>query len=220
MTRCAYLFLDEAGNFDFSPKGTRYFVLTSVSMHRPFAAHPALDDYKHDCLEFGVNIEYFHCADDNPHVRRRVFDLIGASLDGMCVDSLIVEKSKTGPALREDRRFYPEMLCHLLKFVLPKELNAGAEEIIVITDTIPNNKRRQSIEKGIQQALAKMLPVGMKYRILHHASRSHYGLQVADYCCWAVFRKWQREETEYYERIKPAVRSEFDIFRSGTRHYY
>lgn len=25
MNRCAYIFLDEAGNFDFSPKGTRYF---------------------------------------------------------------------------------------------------------------------------------------------------------------------------------------------------
>ena len=54
----------------------------------------------------------------------------------------------------------------------------------------------------------------------NHRSRSHYGLQVADYCCWAVFRKWQREETEHYDRIRPAMRSEFDIFRSGTRYYY
>ena len=39
MNRCAYIFLDEAGNFDFSQNGTRYFVLTSVSTRRPFAAH-------------------------------------------------------------------------------------------------------------------------------------------------------------------------------------
>ena len=103
MTRCAYIFLDEAGNFDFSANGTRYFALASVSMRRPFPAFNALDDYKHDCLEAGRNLEHFHC--------------------------------------------------------------------------------------------------------------SHYGLQVADYCCWAVFRKWQRGEGVWYDRIKPAVYKEFEILR-------
>lgn len=216
MSCCAYIFLDEAGNFDFSTLGTRFFVLTSVSTHRPFVAHSPLDEYKHDCLEFGLDTEYFHCADDNTHVRARVFALIAGHLQRMRIDSLIVNKPEVAPVLREDKRFYPEMLGHLLKVVLPKEIAAGADEVIVITDTVPVQKKRQAIEKAIQQALAKMLPAGMKYRILHHASRSHYGLQVADYCCWAVFRKWQREETEYYDRIKPAIRNEFDVFRSDV----
>jgi hypothetical protein len=51
MAGCAYIFLDEAGNLDFSLKGTSYFVLTSVSMRRPFPACTALDAYKHDCIE-------------------------------------------------------------------------------------------------------------------------------------------------------------------------
>ncbi len=46
------------------------------------------------------------------------------------------------------------------------------------------------------------------------------GLQVADYCCWAVFRKWQRQDMEHYDRIKGALCSEFDIFQRGARHYY
>ena len=215
MTRCSYIFLDEAGNLDFSANGTRYFVLTSISMRRPFPVYEALNDYKHDCLEYGLDMEYFHCAADNNHVRKGVFDLIAAHLGGMrhmSIDSLVVEKRKTGPALREDMRFYPEMLGHLLKFVLPKELDAGAEEVIVITDKLPVNRKRQAVEKGTRLALAEMLPQGMRYRILHHASRSHYGLLVADYCCWAVFRKWNRNKTHYYDLIKQAVRSEFDIF--------
>ncbi len=220
MAECAYLFLDEGGNFDFSPSGTRHFVLTSVATRRPFPSHGPLDDYKHDCLEYGLDTEYFHCADDNPRVRRRVFELIAANLDSLRIDCLVVEKSKTGPALREDKRFYPEMLGHLLKFVIPRELKNSVDEVIVITDTIPIQKKRQAVEKAIKGALAAMLPAGMRYRILHHASRSHYGLQVADYCNWAVFRKWQKGETEFYDRIKPAVRSEFDIFQTGTRYYY
>jgi hypothetical protein len=37
-------------------------------------------------------------------------------------------------------------------------------------------KKRKAVEKAIKTVLAVMLPAGMRYRILHHASRSHYGL--------------------------------------------
>ena len=220
MANCVYLFLDEGGNFDFSPTGTRHFVLTSVATRRPFSAHSPLDDFKHDCLEFGLNTEYFHCAEDNPRVRRKVFDLIAAHLGSLRIDSLVVEKAKTGPALHEDKHFYPKMLGYLLRYVVPRELNGGVDEVIVITDTIPIQKKRQAIEKAIKTVLAEMLPTGMRYRILHHASRSHLGLQVADYCNWAVFRKWQKGDVEFYDRIKPAIKSEYDIFQTGTRYYY
>jgi hypothetical protein len=220
MNDCVYIFLDEAGNLDFSANGSRWFVLTSVSKRRPFAATVMLDDYKHACLEYGLNTEYFHCADDNKHVRGKVFDIITDAIGELRIDSLVVEKSKTGPALQADLRFYPEMLGHLLKYVVPKEIAAGATEVIVITDLIPVNKKRRAVEKGVQRALAEMLPEGMRYRILHHSSRSHFGLQVADYCCWAVYRKWQMDETTYHSQIAPALRSEFEIFRNGTRKYY
>ena len=94
MANRAYIFLDEGGNFDFSPTGTRYFVLASVTMRRPFPAHGPLDDFKHDCLEFGLDAEYFHCADDNPRVRRKVFDLIAAHLGSLRVDCLVVENRR------------------------------------------------------------------------------------------------------------------------------
>lgn len=220
MTRCAYLFLDEGGNFDFSPTGTRYSILSSVAMRRPFPTLGPLDDFKHDCLEYGLDTEYFHCADDNIHVRRKVFELIARHLDSLRIDSLIVEKAKTGPALRADEAFYPKMLGYLLRYVIKLEVVNGVEELIVITDTIPVQKKRRAVEKAIKTALAAMLPAGMRYRILHHASRSHYGLQVADYCNWAVFRKWQKGDTEFYDQIRPAIRSEFDIFRTGVTHYY
>jgi hypothetical protein len=221
MNRCVYIFLDESGNFDFSAKGTRYFVLTSVSMKRPFPAVMSMDDYKHDRLEYGLDLEYFHCYHDGKTVRNRVFDLIASHLDGMRIDSLVVEKAKAEPVLQEDRHFYPELLTRLLKLIMPVELDdGGMEKVIVITDTIPVNKKWRAIERGIQTALHGVLPPGMKYRILHHQSRSHYGLQVADYCCWAIFRKWQTGERTWYDRIKPAIRRELDLFHAKSRYYY
>ncbi len=220
MADCVYLFLDEGGNFDFSPRGTRYFVLTSIATRRPFNAHFGLDDYRHDCLEFGLDTEYFHCAEDNTHVRAKVFDLITTHLRQFSIDSLVVEKSKTGPALRGDKWFYPEMLGYLLRHAIEKETRKGVEEVIVITDTIPLKKKRQAIEKAVKLVLGHILPTGIRYRVLHHSSRSHYSLQIADYCNWALFRKWERGDDSAYRLVHREVRRAFDIYRSGARRYF
>ena len=217
MSHCAYIFLDESGNFDFSTSGSRYFVLTGVSMRRPFPALQALDSYKHDLLETGRNVEYFHCAHDRREVRNRVFDLIAAHLGDMRMDCLVTEKSTVSADLRRDTQFYPRMLGYLLKHILHKELTTDANEIIVITDSIPLRNRRHVIAKAVKRALTEMIPQTMKYRIMHHSSRSHFGLQVADYCCWAVFRKWERGDTTHFDRIRPSLASEHQMIRKATR---
>ena len=220
MSNVIYVFLDESGNLDFSLSGTRFFVLTSVSMNRPFHLNDALESYKYELLERGLEQEYFHCSEDNPSVRSRVFSIISGGLADLQVDSVIVEKSKTEPSLRADGRFYPEMLGHLLSSVLSRPSHRNAQEVIVITDNIPLQRRRRAIEKAIQSTLAAMLPSGARYRILHHNSRAHYGLQIADYCCWAVFRKYERANDVAYNHFSPAIHSESDIFETGTTHYY
>lgn len=59
-SRVRYLFLDEAGNFDFSPSGTAFFILGSLFKERPFAAYRQLTELKYDLIEGGQDLEYFH----------------------------------------------------------------------------------------------------------------------------------------------------------------
>jgi hypothetical protein len=65
-----------------------------------------------------------------------------------------------------------------------------------------------------------MLPAGKTYRVHHYASKTSHYLQVADYCNWAIYRKWENLDTRSYKLIEGAVRSEFDIFQAGTTFYY
>jgi hypothetical protein len=215
-----YVFLDEAGDFNFSLTGTRIFSITTITNIRPFPWDASLMSLKYDLIEVGLDIEYFHAAEDRQAVRDKVFAIIGNDLTDLRIDSLIVEKRKTGPALQVLEKFYPRMIGYLLRYVLyPKNLRDFAE-VIVITDSIPFSRKREAIEKAVKQTLSRMLPTGTKYRILHHASKSCAGLQVADYCNWAIFRKWERQDLRSYELIRSGIRSEFDIFKSGPRHYY
>jgi hypothetical protein len=215
-----YIFLDEGGNFDFSPKGSQYFTFTSVVRKRPFLLNTVLDNYKYDLIEFGINQEYFHCAEDNKRIRAKVFERIEQHQDTLIIDNLIIDKRKTGLALREPKRFYPEMLGYLLRYVLEKEQKKNLDEVIIITDSIPVKSKKQAMEKAVKQTLSRMLPAQVKYRVIHQSSKAHFGLQIADYCNWAILRKYERGDAEFYSRVEPMIRSEFDIFRNGrTTHY-
>lgn len=219
MKRTLYVFLDEGGNFDFSKKGTAFFSISCISTERPFFVNPVLDAYRYECIEYGIPQEYFHCADDNSHVRKRTFGIIAGHLNSLRIDSLIIEKCKTDPALQEPKNFYSKMLGYLLRYVIGAQDKTYLKEIIIITDVIPINQKRNAVEKSAKQTLADMIP-DTEYRILHHASRAHFGLQVADYCNWAILRKWERGDLTHYNEIKPALRSELDIFQKGSTRFY
>ncbi|WP_424943424.1 DUF3800 domain-containing protein [Aliiroseovarius crassostreae] len=218
-----YIFLDEGGNFDFSAKGSKYFTLTCVSMFRPFKLHTELDTYKYDLIEHRIKprieMEYFHCADDNRYVRGKVFSMLSMAVLPQSVDAVVVEKRKTGPALQVPEKFYPKMLGYLLRYAVEQALHAVGE-VVVITDSLPMAKKRKSIEKAVKTVLAGMLPAGVPYRVVHHSSRAHYGLQVADYFNWAIYRKWEQGDDKSHKVISSQIRSEFDIFRTGVRYYY
>ena len=208
MTGRTYVFLDESGNLDFTGRGTPYFVLASLSIRRPFPWVAALDELRYDCIERGLDLEYFHCAYDNRHVRERVFRVLAEHARAMRLDFIVAEKRGVRPALRDDARFYTAMLEALLKRVIPLEVSPGrTAEVIVVTDRVPVKTKRRAVEKAARKALAHMVPKPAAYRLLHHASKSHYGLQVADYCCWAVHRKWRTGESDWFDMLDAAIRT-------------
>jgi hypothetical protein len=214
------LFLDEGGNLDFSTTGTKYFTMTSVLSFRPFALDDAMESLRYDLIESGINKEYFHATEDEQSTRDAVYDLIAPMASQFHVHSIIVEKRKTGPSLRADDRFYPEILKHLLKYVARCPDAGNWKNLIVITDRLPVQKKRQAVEKAIRRALVNRMPDRLPYRILHHDSKSCCGLQIADYFNWAIYRRWDRDDRRSYDRIKNAIRSEFEIFRLGHTNWY
>ncbi len=220
MSKPIYIFLDEAGNLDFSNNGTEYFILTSLAIERPFQGYKEMVELRYDLLEFGFNIELFHASEDKQAIRDRVFDIICEKQDAYRFDSLIVEKRKTGPALQTIKRFYPEMVGYLLKYILKEIDLTRYSEVIVITDTIPLKKKRRVIEGETKRLLKQYVPKNKKFRVMHHSSRSNICLQIIDYCCWAIFRKWERNDERSYKLIKNGLANEYEIFRRENRKYY
>lgn len=221
MSSHLYIFLDESGDFNFTRSGSRFFITTSLTTHRPFEAFKALHNLRYDLIQDGAEVEeYFHACEDKQAVRDRVFDVIRAHLDSYRIDSVIVEKRKTGPALRTPAEFYATMLGYLIRYIVRGTDLTRVDEVLVFAASLFSGQRRRPAEKTIKLTMAKMLPEEVRYRLIYQSAKSNLDLQLADYCTWAIYKKWSSEEKRPYNVVKPAIHSEFDIFRKGTRLYY
>ena len=214
--RFLYLFLDEAGNLDFSKNGTKYFVLGGITKERPFHAYKELTEFKYDQVEHGTALEYFHASENAQAVRNGVFDIIEKNLAGVALDAIIVEKQRVDATLRDEEQFYPKVLGTLLREILQHYPLAVFAEVVVFTDSLPVQRKRAAVEKGVKMTLEAMLPASVRYRVLHHASKSNMDLQIADYCTWAIYRKWNGQDARSFRRVQAAVRSEWDVLQAGT----
>lgn len=222
-----YIYLDEAGNFDFSPNGSRYFIMTGVVMRRPFSHIPELSSVKYDCLEKGIDpkkckdAHRFHASEDRQNVRDAVFEAMSLHIENMSVYSVIISKNKTNPSIRDQGTIYLKVFQWLVGYVFRHEGFRRGDNLIVVTDSLPVKKKLDALRAALKKYMKERSEnAGTMYRLYHHRSESDLNLQVADYCCWAIQRKWERSDERAYKMIEKAVKGERDLFENGDTVYY
>ena len=216
-----YVFIDVSGNYDFSKTGTEYLVLTSLLCTDIRPGILELYALKHNLIDQGLDVEHFHAAEDKQAVRDKVFDII-SSLNHLRIDSVVVEKRKTGPSLRPLKRFYPMMIENLLKYPFdPKGIDvSGFDKVFIFMDREASSRtEREALKKAVKLPLAQHLG-DVPYVICMHRSGTHSYLQMADYCSWAIYVKWEKNEYRPYKKISKLICSEFPIFASGLAVWY
>ncbi len=217
-----YIYLDESGDLNFSPTGSSFYAFTVfISLGFPAWVNE-LGAYRAELAQSGVFLDRFHATENMQPVRNRVFEIICRNLRPNCLDCLVVEKAKTVPMYQDKIVFYSRMVGWLLRYRLHNLNPLVVGKVVVITDRLPAQKRHgKALEKAIKTELATVSYMGnITHEIFHEPSANHEGLQVADYCNWALFRKWSRNDLRSYALIQPFIRTEFDIFRRGTNRFY
>ena len=226
--RTLFIFIDESGNFDFSTNGTKYFVLSAVSTLSPLGKE-RLEEIKYELMKNGINLEYFHAAEDKQIVRNQVYSFI-ERLEDIEIDSVIVQKNKTNPSLyismkkknsKKGEKLYTKVLQNLLQYIFCRYDNSTKiDQVVVVLSSIFDANKRKLIEKTIKVYLKQIY--SKPFYLYFHENRSDKNTQIADYCCWAIYRKWTDGEIRPYNAVKKGnkIKSEFDIFKTGSTIYY
>lgn len=226
-----YIFVDEAGDLDFTPKGSKYYMFSFLIKQRPFKLHESIASYRYALLERNLDpqntttldIEAFHACEDNKHIRKRLFELIGTfDKERIKIYAYILEKPKVIPQKTAQKHsFYAYNLTFAIKRLLDRI--KISKNFIVITDRLPvqQQKNRQigAIKSGIN-AYIKDKKLNLRYAIFHHCSASSVNLQIVDYINWAIFRKYERNDTAFYRQISKYILDEEVATKDRDEKFY
>ena len=232
MDKTLFLFLDESGNFDFSPKGTKYFVLSCLSTFRPVGERKSLLKLRYELLSNGLDQEFFHATEDKQIVRDKVFDIITSLKDDIEVHSVVAQKNKANPVLYKEEylkkgrkiervvgaEFYQRVCRTLLQYVFHRSNFKETDKIVAVLGAIFTKDKQSLILKTLKKYLKENF--SMPFEIYFHSSEADLNCQIADYFGWAIAIKWERDEERPYKLIKNKVKSTFEIFKRGPTIYY
>jgi hypothetical protein len=205
-----YLFLDESGNLDFTSKGSKYFTLTSVSVNSCQVGNDLLELRRELAWTEHELFDQFHATEDQQAVRNLVFESIRNH--DFRVDVTLLEKSKASKHLSTDpNRFYRLGVNAHLRFVIP-QIATQDDDLLVVCASLGTRKQRTAHLAHLHYVIREVTPVGCRIRGALWSSASEPCLQVADYCCWAIHRKWERQDIRSYDLIADRIETEFDLF--------
>lgn len=216
-----HLHLDESGDLNFSPRGSRYYLFAAVWTYNPLPLAIQLQLLRFRLLKQGSNIEKFHASSDHRRIRQLVISKMLSSSDWKFA-AVVVQKNRVPPKDREHLgSFYSRFATMPLSLVLRGPIREHAHNVLVYTDRFPEQCNRELTEKAIKIACRAELPSGFPFHVYHHASASNLWLQIADYCAYAIARKWEKGDLSLYTLLqRHLAKGEADVLRAEPTEYY
>lgn len=220
MTR-RYVFADEAGDLEFRRKSnvSKYFVICATSTDAVDTGHRLLELRRELIWRKMPLGEYFHASEDRQAVRDEVFALIRTL--PIRIHATIMEKSKAQPQVRRSKeRFYHYGWYYLFKYV-SGQITAANAELMVTVASMGTRKGQASFTHAVNDVLQQTIPAQRAQWVSAFCpAAADPCLQIADYCTWAIQRKWERGDVRSYDLIRDQIAYEYDLWARGTTHHY
>ena len=215
-----HVFADEAGTFNFrlGPNISRYFIVCTAVTPNCDSANDLLALKRELAWEQRPIGEYFHATTDKRAIRERVYAAILAH--DFTVQATIMEKRKADPKIRPtEARFYQYGWFYHFLYGMPEPL-AACTELHVTAASIGTKKGQVAFTDAVRDVINQTAGRKRRTRTSFWPCATDPCLQLADYCTWAIQRKWETGETWAYDLIRPRITYEYDMFRKGTKTYY
>ena len=204
-----HVHLDESGDLNFSPTGSRFYVFAAAWTYDPSPLANDLTALRFRLIKLGHgdDLSAFHACDD-PAPRRD--HVVSVMLDHKTWNfaAIVVDKPRVNPSLYDPLTFYPKFAGMVLRFVFRGRVRPATSLVLIYTDTLPfDRKRARAVEVAIKQSCRGDLP-GLPFKVFHNRREGNAWIQVADYCCWSVWRKWENGNLETYNRLRARLAAE------------
>lgn len=181
-------------------------------------ATTGLHTLRHELISEGHELGYsFHATTDKQAVRDRVFSEI--MKHDFSVQATICEKSKAQPKVTSSKaQFYKTPWFYHCKIGIKPRLGLSDEPVITAA-SIGTKKEKLTFYNALKDVRDQNAN-GSNWIMDFRPCQSDYCMQIADYCAWAIQRKWELGDERSYSIISPRLTREYDLWEHGSTHYY
>lgn len=213
------LFADEAGCFGFKgkPDSSRYFILCTL-MTRSCAIEADLLELRRELTWHKEPVrDFFHATEDHPRVRAAVFGVL--MRHDVAVQATIMEKSKAQPHTRQSAHLFYQYAWrnHLERAAMT--CLAPDSELLLVTATIGVDRQREIYGISVSHVCRETIG-NTRWIATARPSQTEPCLQLADYCTWAIQRKWEMGDSSYYNLIRHRITYENDVWHDFSKRYF
>jgi hypothetical protein len=216
-----FIFADEAGCFNFSrdPAASKYYIVCTLACSSCGDLGADLLALRRELIWENAPVgEYFHASEDKQVIRDRVFQLL--QKHDFSIQATIMEKSKAYPRVRVTNHvFYKYGWFYHFSHVAPK-IVAGADELHITTASVGTHKGQRIFSAAVNNVVQQVLRSNKRHRTNFCRSIADPCLQAADYCTWAIQKRWELQDERSYSLIKDRIIHEADMWAHGNVHQY
>jgi hypothetical protein len=159
----------------------------------------------------------FHATTDSQAVRDRVFEAMRDH--PFEIDTTILEKAKAAPGERlDEQQFYAlSWREHMRGFA---EVRGGTSDaMFLVGAALGTRRKRHTMYTAVQTAVRETYP-STEIRVASWHAQSDPCLQAADYCSWAIQRKWELGDSRSYDLIRSRIVLEREVWKARTFLHY
>ena len=206
-----YVFLDESGDLGFSNKSSRWFILTMVFTSNHRKIEKCIKKVHHNLKKKYKRVAELHAYHSDAITKKRILQLLSVTED-LKILCIVLNKKKVYVDLQNQKTLLYNYTANILLDRLSnKKVYNTEDKIQICIDQRETNKfLKENFKDYLNNNLAKRGNNNFEIKI--RPSQTEKCLQAVDFISWAIFRKYERNDYEYYELIKNKVIEENLLF--------
>ncbi len=202
-----YIYLDESGDLGFDEyQSSKYIVISLLTVKDKKKIERRMRKIKRSALrkKYRKHAEF---KKERQEVARPILrHLIKEEFE---LYTVIVNKSKVKQSLRESKEILYNYIVSIILLSCPFEFG---EQVELIIDKRSSKRLILQNFEGYLQDKIKALNKNISLTITHAESHSFPGIQAVDFMAWAILRKYEREDFEFYNLLKEKIVTEKQLF--------
>jgi hypothetical protein len=134
-------------------------------------------------------------------------------LDGWRLYTVVLNKQRVYDNLQKAQA-KKKLYNFLARFIIEQiELRNAGPAVTLILDRSKNKEEIRDFNAYVENQLEALLPLNIPLNIYHEPSDENPGLQAVDLFCWGIFRKYEMDDTEWYNAYKRMIVFETEYLR-------